>query len=339
VVAVKSRRLDRPVDDAYDHILGKLDAPITLVEYGSYACSHCRAANDHLAGLRDKFGDRLRYVFRHRPLTNNDLARRSAELAEAAPPEDFWRVHMALMSRSETLTEEDLQAISADLGLNGKEPVELEAITSAARERVIADETSARASGVLFTPTFFMNGRRYDGPWDEVSFYDALTGTLGHRVRAAALDFASWGPSAGVLLLMATLLAIGLTNSMMGPAFEGFWKHYLGITFAGATFQMSLLHWINDGLLTIFFLVVGLEIKREFTIGHLNSRRSAALPIAAAIGGMVAPAGIYLQRTMVARLGCADGDRHCLRSRPDRDDGKPRAPRTARVSYGSLDRR
>ena len=211
-MAVKSRRLDRPVDDAYDHILGKLDAPITLVEYGSYACSHCRAANDHLAGLRDKFGDRLRYVFRHRPLTSNDLARRSAELAEAAPTEDFWRVHMALMSRSETLTEDDLQAISADLGLNGQDKQQLETTLEAAKERVVADETSARASGVLFTPTFFMNGRRYDGPWDEVSFYDALTGTLGHRVRAAALDFASWGPSAGVLLLLATLLAIGLTN-------------------------------------------------------------------------------------------------------------------------------
>ena len=57
---------------------------------------------------------------------------------------------------------------------------------------------------------------------------------------------------------------------------------------------MSLLHWVNDGLLTIFFLVVGLEIKREFTVGHLASRRAAALPIAAAIGGMVAPALIYL---------------------------------------------
>jgi NhaA family Na+:H+ antiporter len=57
---------------------------------------------------------------------------------------------------------------------------------------------------------------------------------------------------------------------------------------------MSLLHWVDDGLLTIFFLVVGLEIKREFTIGHLASRRSAALPIAAAIGGMAAPALLYL---------------------------------------------
>ena len=63
---------------------------------------------------------------------------------------------------------------------------------------------------------------------------------------------------------------------------------------------MSLLHWVNDGLLTIFFLVVGLEIKREFTVGHLASRRSAALPIAAAIGGMAVPALLYL---LVIRQG------------------------------------
>jgi NhaA family Na+:H+ antiporter len=59
-------------------------------------------------------------------------------------------------------------------------------------------------------------------------------------------------------------------------------------------FGMSLQHWVNDGLLTIFFLVVGLEIKREFTVGHLANRRSAALPIAAAIGGMIVPALLYL---------------------------------------------
>ena len=117
-----------------------------------------------------------------------------------------------------------------------------------------------------------------------------MLGTLGHRVRSAALDFASWAPSAGVLLLLATILAVALTNSALGPGFEAFWEQDFGFTLGDAGFRMSLLHWVNDGLLTIFFLVVGLEIKREFTVGHLASRRSAALPIAAAIGGMVVPA-------------------------------------------------
>ena len=293
-VAERSRRLNRPINDANDHILGRMDAPITLVEYGSYACPHCRAANDHIAALRDQFGDRMRYVFRHRPLTNNDLSRRAAELAERASPEEYWRVHMALMARSEQLTENDLAAIAQDMNLAEQDPNDSEQSAALAKARVEADETSARSSGVLFTPTFFINGRRYDGAWDESSIVDAINGTLGHRVRAAALDFANWGPSAGILLLLATLLAVGLTNTPAGPEFEAIWRQYLGFSLGSFSFSMSLLHWINDGLLTIFFLVVGLEIKREFTVGHLANRKSAALPIAAAIGGMVVPALLYL---------------------------------------------
>jgi hypothetical protein len=67
-------RLDRPVDDKSDHVLGPPDAPITLVEYGSYACPYCRAANERIAEVRDQFGDRMRYVFRHRPLVGVELA-------------------------------------------------------------------------------------------------------------------------------------------------------------------------------------------------------------------------------------------------------------------------
>jgi NhaA family Na+:H+ antiporter len=89
-------------------------------------------------------------------------------------------------------------------------------------------------------------------------------------------------------------MAVALSNSPLGPGFHAIWEQEFGFTFNELDFRMSLLHWINDGLLTIFFLVVGLEIKREFTVGHLASRRSAALPIAAAVGGMLAPALLYL---------------------------------------------
>lgn len=285
--------LSRPVDPAVDHFLGPVDAPITLVEYGSYACPHCRAANDRIEQVRDQLGDRLRYVFRHRPLASSDLARRAAELAERATDSDhFWRVHVTLMTRSGTLTEDDLVEAARQLELPLDE-VGAEDIARSAHERVEADVQSARESGVLITPTFFINGRRYDGPWDESSFSEAMLGTLGHRVRSAALDFAGWAPSSGLLLLVATLLAVGLTNSAWGPGFEAFWKESFGLSFGDASFSLSLLHWINDGLLTIFFLVVGLEIKREFTVGHLASLRAAAFPIAAAIGGMVVPAAIY----------------------------------------------
>jgi NhaA family Na+:H+ antiporter len=289
-----NRRLDRPVDVSLDHSLGPSDAPITLVEYGSYDCPHCRAANERITEVRAQLGDRLRYVFRHRPIPASDLARRAAELVESTEDaEKFWDAHVALMTRSKTLSEEDLVAVADELGLARLDATEAEAMMQRAKARVDLDVESARASGVQFTPTFFINGRRYDGPWDESSFTDAMLAPLGYRVRIAALGFASWAPSTGVLLLLTSVLAVILTNSPFGPAFDAFWHTDFGLTFGASDLQMSLLHWVNDGLLTVFFLVVGLEIKREFTVGHLATWRSAALPIAAAVGGMAAPALLY----------------------------------------------
>jgi NhaA family Na+:H+ antiporter len=108
-------RLARPVDEAYDHALGPADAEITLVEYGSYADAPSHAAQEHIAELRNRYGDRLRYVFRHRPLLGNKIARRAAELVEPYDdPSRFWNVHVALMGRSDKLTEEDLLDFAAD---------------------------------------------------------------------------------------------------------------------------------------------------------------------------------------------------------------------------------
>jgi Na+:H+ antiporter, NhaA family len=153
---------------------------------------------------------------------------------------------------------------------------------------------SARRSGALVSPTFFINGRRYEGPWDETTLTEALLGSLGHRVQTAALDFARWAPSTGVLLLAMMLLAMVLINSPLGPAFLALWEMPVGWTAGERSFQLPLRAWIDDGLLSVFFLVVGLEIKREFTVGRLASPRAAALPFAAAAGGMLLPAALYL---------------------------------------------
>jgi NhaA family Na+:H+ antiporter len=287
-------RLDRPVDVAHDHVLGPRDAELTLLEYGSYACPHCRAANQRIASVRDSFGDRLRYVFRQRPLTGSDIARRAANLAECAvDDEQFWKAHIALMSRSAELTGSDLAFVANELGLSEADRAGTSERGRRAERRVQADIESARASGVAFTPTFFVNGRRYDGPWDESSLRDALLGSLGHRIRTAALDFASWAPSAGVLLVLMSILAVVISNSSWGGAFTAFWQQPLALQFGDAGLRMSALDWVNHGLLSVFFLIVGLEIKREFTVGHLATRQLAALPVAAAVGGMFMPATIY----------------------------------------------
>ncbi|MDF1579966.1 MAG: Na+/H+ antiporter NhaA [Desulfuromonadales bacterium] len=107
-------------------------------------------------------------------------------------------------------------------------------------------------------------------------------------------DFFKRQVSGGIVLIVATLLALLLANSPWSATFHHFWE--TSLTVGGKSFGLtkSLHHWINDGLMAVFFFVVGLEIKREFLAGELASARKAALPIAAAVGGMLVPAAIYV---------------------------------------------
>jgi NhaA family Na+:H+ antiporter len=98
----------------------------------------------------------------------------------------------------------------------------------------------------------------------------------------------------GKLILAATVLALIATNSSLQHVYESFWHNHLTIGLNGWNLSLDLRHWINEGLMAIFFLVVGLEIKRELVHGELHDMRKAALPIAAALGGMVVPALFYV---------------------------------------------
>jgi NhaA family Na+:H+ antiporter len=97
----------------------------------------------------------------------------------------------------------------------------------------------------------------------------------------------------GVVLLVCTLAALALANSPWAEAYHDFWHTHLSVSLGQWKLDHSLAHWVNDGLMTIFFFVVGLEIKRELVLGELRDPRQAALPIVAAVGGMLAPAAIY----------------------------------------------
>lgn len=98
----------------------------------------------------------------------------------------------------------------------------------------------------------------------------------------------------GVVLLACTLLALAMANSPWSAAVASFWHIPIGFNVGATGIHMSLLDWINDGLMTVFFFLVGLEIKRELVHGELRNPRNAVLPVAAALGGMAVPAAIYL---------------------------------------------
>ena len=114
------------------------------------------------------------------------------------------------------------------------------------------------------------------------------------RILEPVVRFMHVEAASGVVLLVCTVIALVLANSPAADAFLSFWKTEVGFSYGTFEFRHSLKHLINDGLMVIFFFVIGLEVKREIVLGELSDLRRAALPIAAALGGMIAPAVIYL---------------------------------------------
>lgn len=107
-------------------------------------------------------------------------------------------------------------------------------------------------------------------------------------------EFIESEKSAGYILIVLTVISILIANSSYGYDYQRIWKTYVDLSFLGIDLKYSIEHWINDGLMVIFFLLIGLEIEREIYVGELSSIKKASLPVVAAIGGMVVPASIYL---------------------------------------------
>jgi NhaA family Na+:H+ antiporter len=291
---VDSPKLRPPVGD-HDHIRGPAEAPVTLVEYGDYECPHCRQVHPIISELRVRFGDRLRYVFRHFPITSmHPHAQLAAEAAEAAASQGrFWEMHDLLFEHQGALNHEELIRYATVLGLD-RERFERELTQQVHRERVREDFLSGVRSGANGTPTFFLNGVRYDGPWDLDSLVAEVEKPLGVQVRLLFQQFTRLQASGGILLLAATVLALVWANLPWGHSYFQLWETYMKIELGNLALKESLLHWVNDGLMVIFFFLVGLEIKREVLVGELASPKKAALPLVAAVGGMTLPAFIYL---------------------------------------------
>jgi Na+/H+ antiporter NhaA len=114
------------------------------------------------------------------------------------------------------------------------------------------------------------------------------------RLTSPLREFIATENSSAIVLLAATIVALIWANSPWAAAYESFWGTELAIRVGGAELSLDLRHWVNDGLMALFFFVVGLEIRRELDMGELRERRRVATSVMAAVGGMVVPAGLYL---------------------------------------------
>ncbi len=162
-----------------DHIQGLPDAPIQLLEYGDFECPFCGRAYPLVKEIQEELGESLCFAFRHFPMTTtHPHAEHAAEAAEAAGVQGrFWEMHDLLFENQNALEDEDLARHATVLGLDAERLI-AEVLAEIHRPRVREDFRSGVRNGVNGTPTFFINGERYDGQHTLEEMLASLAGAI-----------------------------------------------------------------------------------------------------------------------------------------------------------------
>jgi protein-disulfide isomerase len=170
----ETSRLSMPIG-LRDHIRGSADAPVILLEYGDFQCPYCGAAHPEVEQVRKRLGKRLAFVYRHFPLTTlHPRAEPAAEASEAAGAQGrFWEMHDILFERQDALEDEDLLSYAREIALDLRRFAS-DLVNGTHAPRVREDFRTGVRSGVNGTPTFFINGLRYNGPADARALLAAM---------------------------------------------------------------------------------------------------------------------------------------------------------------------
>jgi protein-disulfide isomerase len=173
--AAENIKLTLPVSESRDHIQGPVNAPITLVEYGDYECPYCGQAYMIIKEIQERLGSKLCFVFRNFPLTKvRPHAYKAAIAAETAAAQGkFWDMYDYLFKHGQVVTDDNLRQSAAKLGLNVAR-FDREFLDRTYSSHVDEDIQSGKSSGVKSTPTFFINGDRYNSAWDMDTLLSAL---------------------------------------------------------------------------------------------------------------------------------------------------------------------
>jgi protein-disulfide isomerase len=164
----------KPAVSSQDHSQGPAQAAIEIVEYGDYQCPHCGTAYPVIKNIEEKFGDQVRFIFRNFPLAeSHEYATPAAIATEAAALQDkFWEMHDIIYENQDALSESGLLKMAESIGLDlekFKEDIQNEDL----KQKVESDFESGVRSGVNGTPSFFVNGTKFDGSAEDLM--DMLT--------------------------------------------------------------------------------------------------------------------------------------------------------------------
>jgi NhaA family Na+:H+ antiporter len=275
---------------------GKTDERVIhVVSYTDFLCPYCRRFRAVLKRLRQAFGERIAYTLRHFPIERiHPGATFASRIVEAAGRQGlFWEMHDRLFDNEPPFTESQILDMAREIGAD-MERLARDLADPETLANVTADIAEGRRQGVSGTPTIFVDGLRYDGAWDFYSLADAFEKPVSERIRRSAHAFANLPASGGLALLIASALALICANSPLAGFYHAFIGSSFGVGPPDTPLSLTIGDWFSEGLLALFFLLVGLEIRREMTAGALSDFRAALLPVIAAIGGGIAPALVYL---------------------------------------------
>ncbi|WP_371155154.1 Na+/H+ antiporter NhaA [Jannaschia sp. 2305UL9-9] len=288
-------QLHPPLDPSEDIIVDGSPGGVPVVFFVDYADRRTRRVRDILGRSATRPGDGVSCIaVRLKPAaTQGDATDTSARGVIAAYWQgQFAEMHEALMGATDALSDQTVRALAEGIGLD-MAIFEADLASERTQAMLARHHASWEASDILQEPALFIGGRAYDGTWDATSIGEAITRPLGLRLRQASDEFFHWAASAGLVLVLATLAALLVVNVGLAEWYDHLAHLDIGLNAGDWALNLSLSHWVNDGLMALFFLLVGIEIKREIVAGELSTPGKAILPILGAIGGMLVPALLY----------------------------------------------
>ncbi len=268
--------------------------PVLLEGYRDLKRKVSRESSQSLVKSLEKLGDAVELKYRYCPnLEENPSALVAAKAVVAAEKQGKAEdIYQTVSGSDSEFTEESMMSLAKDFGLQ-LDQFAKDFHSSATAKRIEEDIAASKESGLVVFPGLTIDGVAYHGAWDDYSLFDAIKKRGGKQITLAIESFFEWGASAAAVLILATVAALLMVNFGFHETYEH-WRH---TTMGVAIGEFQLMHpleiWINDFLMAIFFLLIGLEIKKEILDGELSDMKRAAMPVIGAVGGMVVPAGIF----------------------------------------------
>ncbi|WP_020528673.1 Na+/H+ antiporter NhaA [Flexithrix dorotheae] len=256
-----------------------------------------KIAGSSSQSLRDslkRYNNSVIFSYKYCPdLNEKPSAMLAAKAVVAAENQDkSEEIYQSLAGNPQEFTEEMVFNVVESKGLN-MEQFKVDFRSPQTNERILRDIEDAKSCGLHVFPGLTINGFPYNGTWDDYSLFDAIEKSGGKKINKAIESFFDWGASAAAVLIIATIAALIMVNSGFQEVYEH-WRHLnFGSTLGNESFILPLEIWINDFFMAIFFLMIGLEIKKEVLNGELSDVKRAAMPIIGAIGGMIIPALLF----------------------------------------------